>query len=198
MKILVVEDRPENIEEAKKYFAERQDIVVDYAKDYKEAIERLDSKDGLICDLFFPEETGTGKKGKGKELYIKIGEEILRSEHGFAIRDLDDLYDDVWKNPDEAKQPLGVLVIEEARSRNIPYTVTSSMHAAHGSSATPVAVYLVRSGLLKDENSVIESGNYGFNRHATGEPREAELTNPRYVKGRDVWETAANSLLEKI
>ncbi|MBI4162872.1 MAG: hypothetical protein HY513_04260 [Candidatus Aenigmarchaeota archaeon] len=202
MRILLVEDRPENLEEAKKYFSQRPELHIEYARDYKEAMTGLEAQpEGLICDLFFPEETGTGRKVVGQQLYLKVDEDLKDVVWCTKYEDLDKLMKDVCFDKDEAKQPLGVLVVEEAHKRGMPYVITSSLHAAHGSSATPVAFYLIGKGLLEDEYAVIESGGYGLKTYEL-DARVEDAPNPEYhrkrqIKGSYVWDVAVKRLFAK-
>ena len=74
LEILVVEDRPEKIEAAKKYFNSQKNIETDYAMDLKTA-EGLFKKrhyDELITDMFFPEKLGSKETKEGKKLFHSL------------------------------------------------------------------------------------------------------------------------------
>lgn len=77
--LLVIEDNEENLKEAKSYFEKIEDkegLKVFYARDYKTACDILAKEkiDGIISDLFFPEELGSGKFGLGEKLYDNMAE----------------------------------------------------------------------------------------------------------------------------
>ena len=67
LKLLVIEDNPEHLEDARRYFSSLSDVDVSYATTHSEARSRMvefDSEqrkdvkrniDGVISDIFFPE-----------------------------------------------------------------------------------------------------------------------------------------------
>jgi hypothetical protein len=77
MNILVVEDSKANLDEAKKYFGrikDKEGVEIFYARDYRqaEAILKKEKIDGVISDLFFPEEEGAEGSKLGDKLYEEI------------------------------------------------------------------------------------------------------------------------------
>jgi len=256
--ILVIEDKKENLEEAKKYFEKikpTEKINVFYAEDYKNALKILEKEkiDGIISDIFFPEETGSGKVDLGKEIYNKIAKTFdyeplpnnqllkkiedhigkeweLKTNYYLTLYELVSLNDYPEKLDEALKelsslkkscskeqfelvapmiaqqhshpilrsvakklkrkgvkeemgikmarseeygalllgyilegennQPLGILIAERAKEKNIPLVFITSLHAAHDSAATPVCEYLKKEGIRVE---VIESGGYGLN-----------------------------------
>ena len=73
-KILVVEDRPENIAAAKECYSARDDYHFYYTKDYDEAMEALVGVTylGIITDCFMPKKTGSGDISLGLSLIDRL------------------------------------------------------------------------------------------------------------------------------
>lgn len=86
-KILVVDDDPENLPAAEEFF-ESKGIAYAVARDYQEARRALDSEafTGVLTDLFFPEETGSGRRALGQKTIDKIIEGAYGQEGIAAIR----------------------------------------------------------------------------------------------------------------
>ncbi|MCX8193992.1 MAG: response regulator [Candidatus Pacearchaeota archaeon] len=76
-KVLVVEDKPENIEAAKKYF-DSQGIELDYAQTGEEALEKLEKNSDsylfLVSDLSLPRKKGGEEELVGFEIGKKAEE----------------------------------------------------------------------------------------------------------------------------
>ena len=70
LEILVVEDREENRKAAQEYFSTRDDVSVDFATNYEEAIKKLDGEmyAAAILDIEFPRTKGASPKRLGLEL----------------------------------------------------------------------------------------------------------------------------------
>jgi len=70
LKILIVEDKEENRKAAQEYFNTRDDVYVDFATTYDEAIEKLENESyaGAILDIEFPRTMGEGSEKLGLEL----------------------------------------------------------------------------------------------------------------------------------
>lgn len=70
LEILVVEDQEENRKAAQEAFAKIKGVTVDYAANYDEAIEKLESKiyAAAIVDLNFPRKAGAEPEKIGLEL----------------------------------------------------------------------------------------------------------------------------------
>ncbi|MEK6979545.1 MAG: hypothetical protein AABW86_04955 [Candidatus Micrarchaeota archaeon] len=105
-------------------------------------------------------------------------------------RELDSLDADL-KSGDESRQPCGILTMRIAYEMGIPFIAVSSLHAAHGSSASPVYNLLRSEGILT-ELQVIETGGYGH-RGSTEESEQAG-----HIKDENVWMKALVGLLERI
>lgn len=73
-RILIVEDREENRAAANQYFQSREDLEVDFATSFSEAIEKLEQTvyAGAIVDIEFPREPGEEPQKIGLELGKKL------------------------------------------------------------------------------------------------------------------------------
>lgn len=141
--VLVVEDEPECADCAVKTL-EANNVNPCLARDYKEAMQALNQKrfDGALIDLYFPEETGTGRKALIRPYLEKWNEECRKSEANGST----------WAyylgkeiaSPDESKQPLGFLLAKELKSRSIPCLIVSTAGFGHGSDDNPF--YALRVG----------------------------------------------------
>lgn len=200
IKILIVEDNPENLKVAQDYFNQKKDIAVDYATDFNQAMTKLKNKryDGLITDLFMPDKKGTERDlFLLKNLYFKIynkiyqdfEQEIAKGEKadGSELRELDyklnccyELRDEIFLNKGNA--PLGILIAEKAEEMNIPYVIATSLFH-HNHLAEPLFYYAYRS--LK--NCEIEEGNI----MTGGEGENSKLR-------KEYWERVFTHLKEKI
>lgn len=105
-------------------------------------------------------------------------------------RELDSLDADL-KSGDEARQPCGILAMRLANEMRIPFIAVSSLHAGHGSSASPVIRLLINEIRIK-ETDVVETGGYG----CRGSTEESEQQG--HAKDENVWLEALVGLLEKI
>jgi len=74
LNILIVEDRQENIDAARKFFDTRQELKVDFAQTYQEAIRQLEEKvyAGAILDIHFPREPNGVEERIGIELGVQL------------------------------------------------------------------------------------------------------------------------------
>ncbi len=78
--ILLVEDNESYAKAAETYLTS-MDYTVTGARDYTEAMAKLDSSiDGVITDLFFPETTGSGNVDLGRRLVERITEGYRKPE----------------------------------------------------------------------------------------------------------------------
>ncbi|HIH22609.1 TPA: hypothetical protein HA238_02690 [Candidatus Micrarchaeota archaeon] len=102
-----------------------------------------------------------------------------------------DSLDADMKSGDETRQPCGILTMQIAHNIGIPFVVVSSLHAAHGSSASPV-MRLAKALTGIRERDIIETQGYG----CRGSTQESEQQG--HVKDEDVWLKALVGLLEKI
>jgi hypothetical protein len=109
------------------------------AKDYNEAIAALNSSDydrimTVVTDIFFPQETGSGKREMAKEIeeeiQIALDERMAKDNFYCAL-----LYQDAviglreWAtSKNEAEQPLGLKIIKECAKRNIRFCVATSFN----------------------------------------------------------------------
>jgi len=64
LEILIVEDTPENLETAKRYFEKQSDLIVDYAEARDEAIKMLNDRKygGIIVDRSIPRYKGDNNR----------------------------------------------------------------------------------------------------------------------------------------
>ena len=106
-------------------------------------------------------------------------------------RELDSLDTDL-RSGDEARQPCGILTMRLAHEMGIPFIIVSSLHAAHGSSASPVIRLLEHEIGVMLERDTVETGGYGHR----GSTEESEKQG--HVKDEGVWLKALVRLLEKI
>lgn len=80
--ILVIEDNQQFLNGAKYFFSKMEEVKVNYAKDYDEAIEFLETMpkpDGIISDCFFPKKTGSSDVSLGMKA-IKMLEHSDQTE----------------------------------------------------------------------------------------------------------------------
>ena len=70
-KILVIEDTPKHLADAKAYFADKPVEVV-YASTYEEATKLYDSVDAVISDVYFPESEGKEAMDMGVEVALDL------------------------------------------------------------------------------------------------------------------------------
>jgi hypothetical protein len=70
-KILVIEDTPKHLADAKAYFADKPVEVV-YASTYEEAKKLYDSVDAVISDVYFPESEGKEATDMGVEVALDL------------------------------------------------------------------------------------------------------------------------------
>lgn len=143
IEVLIVEDREENRKAAKEYFDTRDDVNVDFATNYNEAIEKLEKNlyAAVILDIEFPKEEGyePTKLGLelGKELFGKfkipylyltggyfhnepkarifLDNEDVECEVGKTVRDKQ--YADAWKNAFEILDQVPLEMIMMAKKR---------------------------------------------------------------------------------
>lgn len=78
LEILVVEDKEENIQAAKKYFTEIE-AKADFAKSYDKAVEKLGSKvyACVVTDLYFPKSGDSEPEKLGFELIKEIEKQMV-------------------------------------------------------------------------------------------------------------------------
>ena len=99
-KILVVEDKPENIAAAKECYSMREEYDFAYAIDYDEAMTTLGgtSYTGIITDCFMPNKTGSGNITLGLSLIDRLvvtSKEILdrREKYQQQLQEYKDVLD---------------------------------------------------------------------------------------------------------
>ncbi|MFH1506328.1 MAG: hypothetical protein ABIE94_05075 [archaeon] len=153
LRILVVEDKAENIAAARAYFDTRTDIEVDYAVDFVEAHKLLLTStrsrkyDGALIDCFFPHSSHTNIRHEyiNELLHVAISAYVeeeglseypkwkgLAKEYYFRLRDA--MYNS------ESNQPLGILLADKTYREGIPFRlVTSEGH--HGYLVDSVCTY---------------------------------------------------------
>ena len=202
--IFIVEDTPDNMKVAQKYFNKRKDIQPEYALCYNQAMTYLGNKKygGVITDVFMPENTGinTVRVGKlSKEFYEhmghKINQYINRASSKFVENNLggekrinriligySKLGDEISRGENA---PLGILIAEKAEKLKIPYILATSLWH-HNQLAEPVLFYaytflkncLVKEGAINGK----EFDDYGKNLKIT----------------KQYWDETTIKLLEKI
>jgi len=166
------------------------DIAHDY-ETARQNIEEKEYS-GIIVDIFFPKKTGSTDKKLGIEAFYRVLEILpgvydisanLLASFGRSFRRGGQLPDDRYldditneerineglvslkediQDSDEAKQPLGILLMEELTQKGIPYVVATSGHH-HDLSYEPIFHCFYRSPLNIGREAIIES--YGdFNK----------------------------------
>jgi len=138
LEILVVEDNEKHMEDAKAEMSKRieagEDLTVNYATSYAEAIQALQSKhyDGVITDIFMPSSEGKVEDRHRLECYSVLPKKILENQE-YSRAALN------WKEGTELP-PLGALVAEKAMEQSVPLVFcTDTYH--HGKKTEPVVVY---------------------------------------------------------
>lgn len=140
LEILIVEDNPKHLADAKAFMdakiAAGVPVKVDYATNLKEALQCIDGKayDGIICDIFFP---SGGTAEDEKQAKWKAGYEILGKED---IR--------VWQLYIYSDGPLGVIVAEKVKDK-IPLVFCTDTHH-HGKKTEPINQYTGGCGMIVD------------------------------------------------
>lgn len=126
-KILVVEDRPENLATAKRLYSTKKDFHFDYAVDYDGAMGALEKEAyaGIVTDCFMPKKTGSRDISLGMDLVDRLERyaQNLKNPREFML--------EVIKRS-EANQPLGVLIVEYAQTHQIPYCMLTERHDEFG------------------------------------------------------------------
>lgn len=169
--ILVVEDDPDCINAVRAVLESYKVVNADYVIDYSQAMQKIGRKmyDGVLLDLYFPEETGSGLKQKARALL-----EDFEDDETFAY-----LMEEV-NSEDEALQPLGFLTARQLKHDKTEFVFVSTASFGHGMKTNPF--YSLRKYALK-----------------IGAQREFEWTtmdlNPPY---RDIGINAKIASLEKI
>ncbi|MBU0457672.1 MAG: response regulator [Nanoarchaeota archaeon] len=126
--ILVVEDDPVCTASAQAVLESYKVVNVDCARDYSEATRMIEKKryNGVLLDLYFPEETGSGLKEKARALL----EEFDEDETIAYLRD-------EVNNEDERLQPLGFLVAEKLKQEGVYFVFVSTAAFGHGMKTNP-------------------------------------------------------------
>ncbi len=129
LELLVVEDKPHHLKDAREFFDERiaigVNINVDYATTYEEAKQRLEEKRyaGILTDIFFPSRI----KGQNKN---EILSELEKSSMNEGIAEK---YDKLFND----EKPNGVLIVKYAKDNNISVRmITDTYH--HGQKTEPI------------------------------------------------------------
>jgi len=126
--ILVVEDDPVCITSAQAVLESYKVVNVDCARDYSEATRMIERKryNGVLLDLFFPEEKGSGLKEKARALLEEFDDDdtlaYLRSE---------------VDSEDETLQPLGFLVAKQLKQERVEFVFVSTAGFGHGMKTNP-------------------------------------------------------------
>ncbi|MEM7819348.1 MAG: response regulator [Candidatus Aenigmatarchaeota archaeon] len=177
MKILLVEDQEENRRAAQQYFTQKDHVHVEYAIDYNQAVEKLNKElyDGIITDIFMPQETGTNERRLGieayKKIYFKIYDdferEAAKEEGSYFIHTIDHVLNCCYELKEKLfegnnNQPLGVLIAEKAEELGIPCVIATSLFHHHVM-AEPVFYYVYHSDSLKKckiyEGEIVTDGS---------------------------------------
>lgn len=84
LRILIVDDREENLDAAKEYFDTVENIAVDFASNYEEAMQKLNNEkyDLAMFDLQLPR---TKNSGDTEKLGFKLAEEAERYTIPWAV-----------------------------------------------------------------------------------------------------------------
>jgi len=151
MKLLVIEDDPKHLEDAKNALKEHSDIETEFVstlKDFEEATKN-NHYDGIISDIFFPfDENEEEGKPKGWSYNAMIACLELLVGNGVNYGDhfqLNDFTRNVVEASDRwvdglAMHPSGVVVVKNAKEKNIPIVLcTDTYH--HGYVTQPVATF---------------------------------------------------------
>ena len=136
--LLVVEDNPRHLADARAYFTEvssraQVPVQVTYATNLAEALQHTGQKkfDGVLTDIFMP--TGlepATDKAEIERLYAMLIQIVKHCERDAARQ---------WLNGN-VPPPAGVAVVEKAESQGVPHVmVTDTYH--HGASANPVCAW---------------------------------------------------------
>jgi len=108
LKILIVEDKQENVDAARKFFDTKPEIEADYAQTYQGAINLLEQNlyAGAIVDINFPREPGKSEEIIGLELgeQLNIAKGRYRTPHVYLSAGFDNhrnqplafIYYDKW------------------------------------------------------------------------------------------------------
>ena len=190
--LLLVEDNPTFREVATAYLKPQVDIL-DVTTDYLEARLNLQlgGITGVITDVFFPQRGGSGVRDEGLALVQRmrdvlgesdtctaraitqvgntVGIEAAKLFTRNAGRKYAQEVDKLWAlekaiEEDEANQPLGLLVAEQAQQLGIPFVLATSTYH-HDILTQPVQDYCGKKGwTLVDcgPNSVDEKSNARF------------------------------------
>ncbi len=80
MKILVIEDNPKHLADAKKFFEQIENVEVVFAEDHESAVgdlghelpSKLKEYDGVISDIYFPLVKGSNTYGQEEPIGVSI------------------------------------------------------------------------------------------------------------------------------
>lgn len=165
MKVLVVEDKRENVEVARSVYHAMEGIEAEFAMTFREGIKRLEEEnfDSVVIDLFIPEDSNDSSEA-GEQLLKR-----LQDDHGTIAR----LEEIVWEGFEELSKekkeqyretyrkisqervekysaelkqlnsrlenmkeyPLGLLIAEYCIKQRIPFIMVSEGHRHQGNLA---------------------------------------------------------------
>lgn len=167
MKLLIIDDKDNFRSAAKRYFEQRTDVQVVYAKDYDEAMRSLSKEeyDAALVDCFFPKKRGSNDISLGMEacdrLEAKVSgifqsenksdninrQMIVQSLDKMGVRNVKSYVGLIRKEMEsydhgitEDMQPLGILVAEEIKKKGIPFLLATNGHH-HGGINDIICVY---------------------------------------------------------
>ena len=166
-KILIVEDNPEHLEDARRKMQGIVSVEVDYATNLNEALQYLSDNnyDGIISDVFFPISLKDIRdEEKIEEIYSIIKEPILRIKELIPDFSEEDIEEEIfnweerfhpilnsWRYGEEIP-PSGVYLLKQALKEDIPLVFcTSEFH--HGERLEPIHQYMTWTWKKLDGNS---------------------------------------------
>jgi hypothetical protein len=148
--ILLVEDKPEHLGDARAYFAEveaKSDVKVDYATNLAEARDMIAQRDyqGVISDIFFHlgnvEDPEAELQGLESALRTPRFENRMNEWRFREEKKYEGIKDSMtkWKNGDTLP-PAGVAIAEEVIYLELPFVFnTDTFH--HGDASEPIHQY---------------------------------------------------------
>lgn len=99
-----------------------------------------------------------GSSAECRQYFNKIEEEMDKELEGIPVgpkrtaivEKYSKMREELAEKRISAEQPMGVLVAELCKQKGIPYVIVTSGHGAHGDVTTPVAMYMMLEGLIKN------------------------------------------------
>lgn len=154
-RILVVDDRAENLDAARRYFETRTDLEVIYENDPVKAILRSQSGEleGALIDVFMPADKVLSSCAY--RTIEQFGPSGPRSEPAFR-KSLKAILEDL-----DREAPVGIIAIDEAHRKKLPYVIVTSM-SHHAKKFEAVFQYFfVRYGGYPDLDGRLQEGWQG-------------------------------------